>query len=151
MIRVRTAKRKPRFFRGGVEFGQDWLTLTEPGDPLADNETPDLTKAQAKAIRAETRFLEVEDVKAPAKTGKKAGDDQGGKAAGKIEPTGPVNVNTATAEQIAEAANGIGINTARDLVKWRKAKGPFATLDDLAKVGGIGKATVERNREALTV
>lgn len=64
---------------------------------------------------------------------------------------GLVNVNTATPEQIAEAAKGIGIHTARDVVKWRKASGPFAHLDDLAKVGGIGKATVQRNQGVLTV
>lgn len=64
---------------------------------------------------------------------------------------GVVNVNSATAEEIAKAANGIGINTARDLIKWRKANGDFKSLDELAKVGGIGKATVNRNREALTV
>src|SRR5699024_1094447 len=64
---------------------------------------------------------------------------------------GLVNINVATAEQIAAAAKGIGIRTARDVVQWRKAGGSFASLDDLAKVSGIGKATVERNRDVLTV
>lgn len=63
---------------------------------------------------------------------------------------GLVDINSASAEEIAAAANGIGINTARDLVKWRKANGPFESLDDLVKVGGIGKATVERNQGVLT-
>lgn len=69
------------------------------------------------------------------------------------QPTaeGLVNVNTASAAAISNAAKGIGLATARDLVKHRKANGGFKSLDDLVQVGGIGPATVERNRDVLTV
>lgn len=160
MIRVRTKNHRARFFRGGVEFGRGWLTLTEPGDP---GDQVDLTADQAKAIRAEKRFLEVEEV--DPKTATKIvepstsssgssgrGVDPAAAAAGESSgKKGAVNVNTASADQIAAAAQGIGLATARDLVKHRMAKGPFASLDDLTQVGGIGQATVDRNRNRLSV
>lgn len=159
MIRVRTKNNRPRFFRGGIEFGRGWLTLTEPGDP---GDEIDLSAEQAQAIRAETRFLQVQEVD-PRTTGKivspdKAssgssgqGDDPAAQAAGESSSAAPVNVNTAGSDDIANAAQGIGKATARDLVKHRMTKGPFGSLDDLTQVGGIGQATVARNRDRLTV
>lgn len=61
-----------------------------------------------------------------------------------------VNINTATATQIANALNGVGPAKASAIVLYRKKHGPFHTVADLAKVRGIGKATVERNRSVLT-
>lgn len=63
---------------------------------------------------------------------------------------GLVNINEATAEEIAAAASGINAAVAAELVQSREADGPFETLDDMTRVRGIGPATVERNREALT-
>lgn len=82
---------------------------------------------------------------------KETGADEADGPGAQPSAEAPVNVNMATAEQIANAANGIGLNTARDLVKWRMANGDFASLDDLTRVRGIGQATVDRNRDALTV
>lgn len=76
------------------------------------------------------------------------------------EPTQPVaehwidgklNVNLATPELIASTARGIGLATARSIVKRVEVRGPFESLDELTAVSGVGKATVERNRDNLTV
>ena len=64
---------------------------------------------------------------------------------------GPVNINTADAEALAEAINGVGIKKARDIVAYRQENGPFETVDELADVRGIGMPTVDRSRENLTV
>ena len=79
MLRARTRNHLPRFRRGGVYFSRGWLTLTEPGDPLVEGESPDLTKAQAKAVRGEKRFLEVETI--PQKEAAKILSPQGKPAA----------------------------------------------------------------------
>ena len=63
----------------------------------------------------------------------------------------PVDINTADAEKLAEAINGVGIKKARDIVAYRQQNGPFESVDELAEVGGIGIQTVERSRENLTV
>jgi len=62
---------------------------------------------------------------------------------------GPVNVNTADAETISAELQGVGISKAIAIVEYRKANGPFKSVDDLAMVKGIGARTVEINRDNI--
>lgn len=59
----------------------------------------------------------------------------------------PVNVNTASADQLAEALNGVGPQKAQAIVEYRKANGPFTKAEDLLKVKGIGEKMLEKNRD----
>ncbi|MDH4072701.1 MAG: helix-hairpin-helix domain-containing protein [Gammaproteobacteria bacterium] len=59
---------------------------------------------------------------------------------------GPVDINTADAETISAELQGVGITKAIAIVEYRKANGPFKSVDDLVKVKGIGERTVEINR-----
>ncbi len=61
----------------------------------------------------------------------------------------PVNVNQADAATIAKSLDGIGQSKAEAIVAWRDANGPFKKAEDLGRVKGIGKATIERNRAAI--
>jgi competence protein ComEA len=61
----------------------------------------------------------------------------------------PVNVNKADAATIAKSLDGIGQSKAQAIVAWRSAHGPFKRVEDLAQVKGIGKGTLERNRDAI--
>ncbi len=61
----------------------------------------------------------------------------------------PVNINKADAATIAKSLDGIGQSRAQAIVDWRTAHGPFKKADDLHHVKGIGKATIERNRDAI--
>lgn len=60
-----------------------------------------------------------------------------------------VNVNTATAEQLAEALDGVGLAKAQRIVEYRQAHGPFKHRDELILVKGIGMKTVDRNRDYI--
>lgn len=51
----------------------------------------------------------------------------------------PININRATAAQL-DALDGIGPVIAKRIVEYRKVNGPFATVEDLQKVSGIGAA-----------
>jgi len=62
---------------------------------------------------------------------------------------GPVNVNTADAETISAELQGVGITKAIAIVEYRKANGPFKSVDELAQVKGIGARTVEINRKNI--
>ncbi len=62
-----------------------------------------------------------------------------------------VNINTADAEALAEGIVGVGPEIADRIVQWREENGPFSRVDDLAEVKGIGEATIEKNRENLTI
>lgn len=49
----------------------------------------------------------------------------------------PVNLNTATAEQL-DTLDGVGPATATKILEWRRAHGGFRSVEDLTQVPGIG-------------
>ena len=62
-----------------------------------------------------------------------------GQRVSKKTPSGPININRATARQL-DALDGIGPVIAARIVEYRKINGPFLSVDDLQKVSGIGAA-----------
>ena len=64
---------------------------------------------------------------------------------------GPVDINSADADMLASAINGVGEKKAVTIVQYRETNGPFASVDELVNIKGIGAGTVDRNREKLTV
>jgi competence protein ComEA len=62
-----------------------------------------------------------------------------GQRVSKITPSGPININRATARQL-DALDGIGPVIAARIVEYRKINGSFLSVDDLQKVSGIGAA-----------
>ncbi|MCI0910768.1 MULTISPECIES: ComEA family DNA-binding protein [Pseudomonas] len=64
---------------------------------------------------------------------------------------GRLNLNSADAITLQQGLNGIGKAKAEAIVAYRDAHGPFASVDELLEIKGIGKALLERNRDKLTV
>lgn len=62
-----------------------------------------------------------------------------------------VYVNHDDASTIAKNLKGIGMVKATAIVEYRSEHGTFSSADDLMKVKGIGKKTVEKNREDISV
>lgn len=62
-----------------------------------------------------------------------------------------VSINSASAEDLARAMNGVGLKKAQAIVSYREEYGPFKTLDDLKQVPGMGSSLVERNLSHLTL
>lgn len=62
-----------------------------------------------------------------------------------------VNVNTADAESLAEALDGVGLSRARSIVEWREANGPFQDPYDLVQVRGISERIVKMNEQRIQV
>jgi competence protein ComEA len=63
----------------------------------------------------------------------------------------PVNINTADVKVLDQQLDGVGPKSAKAIVDYRTKNGPFKSVDDLSKVKGIGKATVEKNRKNIVV
>jgi competence protein ComEA len=63
---------------------------------------------------------------------------------------GLININTATATEF-ETLSGIGEVLAAAIVDYRTENGPFASVDELEDVSGIGPATLEEIRDLVTV
>jgi len=64
------------------------------------------------------------------------------------EKVSRVNVNTATAEEIASLP-GIGPSYAKRIVEYREKNGPFKRVEDLLNVQGIGEKTLEKIRDKV--
>ena len=63
----------------------------------------------------------------------------------------PVNINTASASEIAEALKGIGESKAIAIVQFREANGMFETAEQIVQVKGVGQATYEKNMGDILV
>ncbi|CAI3254823.1 ComEA family DNA-binding protein [Enterococcus cecorum] len=95
-----------------------------------------LTKNQAQSIDTENinnngHLEEKSDEKSP-------------KDAGKI------NINQADLTQLQQLS-GIGEKKAQAIIDYRNENGSFKTIEDLAKVTGIGEKTVEKLRDSITI
>ena len=66
------------------------------------------------------------------------------------EAAGPIDINTADAAAL-QTLPGIGETKAAAIIAHREANGPFASVDDLQNVKGIGEKTLEKLKEQITV
>lgn len=62
-----------------------------------------------------------------------------------------VNVNTASAEEIANALVGVGLSKAEAIVAYREANGAFQDVYELENVKGIGTRTIDRNEARIRI
>lgn len=69
---------------------------------------------------------------------------------GPVIETGPVNINTATLEEL-ESLPEIGPVIAQRILDYRQANGPFTTLEAIQNVDGIGPVTFEQIKGLITI
>jgi competence protein ComEA len=69
---------------------------------------------------------------------------------GGVVPGTPVDLNTATAEQL-DTLPGVGPATAAAIIAHREQHGPFTSVDQLLDVRGIGEAKLEQLRDLVSV
>jgi competence protein ComEA len=65
-------------------------------------------------------------------------------------PAGPIDINTATAEQLDEL-DGIGPGMAGTILDYRKEHGGFGSVEELGQVPGIGEKRLAALREKVRV
>ncbi len=63
----------------------------------------------------------------------------------------PVNINTASAMELAEVLNGVGQSRAEAIVQFREANGPFMSAEQLLQVKGIGEKVLQKNLENIVI
>lgn len=62
-----------------------------------------------------------------------------------------INLNEADSATLQKELSGVGEAKAKAIVAYRETNGPFASVDELLEVKGIGKAILDRNRDKLEV
>ena len=72
-------------------------------------------------------------------------------AAVQVAQVAVVNLNTADAATLQSELVGIGATKAQAIVAYREEHGNFASVEELLEVKGIGEATLEKNRDKLSV
>ena len=79
-------------------------------------------------------------------------DAQGRPAGAKTMATAaaPVNLNTATAEQLATIP-GVGPKTAERIIEYRQKNGGFKKVEDLMNVNGVGEKSFLKMKPLITV
>jgi competence protein ComEA len=128
--------------------------VTAAGGATAD---ADLVRLNLAAPVADGARIAVPRFGAPAPqvdpvavTGAGAPPGTGANGGGAPSRSSPVDINSATAEQL-DALPGIGPATAAAIIADRQANGPFRSVDDLGRVRGIGDAKLAQLRGLVKV
>ena len=61
----------------------------------------------------------------------------------------PIDLNVASAQEIAETLDGIGRSKAQKIIEYRIRFGPIDTPEELLAIKGIGERTLEKNRAKI--
>lgn len=123
--------------------------LDRAGGPTADTDLDRLNLA-APLADGQRLYVPRRGEQAPPVVGPDGGVAAPGVSVAGSVPAGPIDLNTATVEQL-DTLPGIGPATAAAIVDHRERTGPFASVDALLDVRGIGPAKLEALRELVSV
>ena len=63
---------------------------------------------------------------------------------------GKININEASQAELMKL-EGVGAGTAKKIIAWREAHGPFKHAHDLEKVPGVGREVFGKNHGRIAV
>lgn len=118
--------------------------LAEDADTAAINQAARLSDGMK---------LTVPSVAAPTTGGVSSGvtvTPDAGDGTGRQTASAPVNINTATAEEL-QTLTGVGPSTAQEIISERERGGPFASKEDLMRVSGIGERKYAKLEQDICV
>ena len=116
------------------------VTIARPANASANTDTLGYVDSTPKvSAKATVSRAEQRSTSRPAQTSAK---ESAGNAA-------KVDLNTASAEQLAAVLKGIGAAKAQAIVRYRSEVGPFRSIAELEEVKGIGPSIVALNKERI--
>jgi competence protein ComEA len=105
--------------------------------------------ADLDAINLARRLTDGEQIRVPAPGDPAVPPDPAAAPGGPAAPSTPLDLNTATLEQL-DALPGVGEVTANRIIAYRSAH-PFTAVDELLEVPGIGQRRFEQLKDLVTV
>lgn len=105
--------------------------------------------ADLDAINLARRLTDGEQIRVPAPGDPAVPPDPAAAPGGPAAPSAPLDLNTATLEQL-DALPGVGEVTANRIIAYRSAH-PFTAVDELLEVPGIGQRRFEQLKDLVTV
>lgn len=105
--------------------------------------------ADLQAINLAAKLADGQQIVVPRKGRASAGAGSAPAGAGAAASSGPVNLNSATAEQL-DTLDGVGPATAQKILEYRQQHGGFSSVDDLSQIPGIGPKKLEALRAQVT-
>lgn len=109
--------------------------------PTADGEKVNMAQVLKDGQQVRVPEKEAGSSALPANTGKAS-------SAVKTKADGPININTASAEEL-DALPGIGPAMAKRIIEYRETEGAFTAIEDIKKVKGIGEAKFEKMKDKI--
>ncbi|THG28754.1 ComEA family DNA-binding protein [Naasia lichenicola] len=136
IVQVGGAVRQPGVY--SLRTGARLLDAIAAAGGLADD-------ADADAINLARQIGDGEQITVPRVGEVPPAADPGAATGGVTAAPGPIDLNTATVEQL-DTLPRIGPSIAQRIVDWRTENGRFSSVDDLAEISGIGDKTIESLR-----
>jgi competence protein ComEA len=115
--------------------------IAAAGGPRAD--------ADLGALNRAAPVVDGQQVLVPQRGAAPSGGSAPGATTGSAGGGAKVSLNSADAAALDQLP-GIGPVTAQHIVDEREKSGPYASLDDLDRVSGVGPATIEALRDVVT-
>ena len=109
--------------------------------PTADGEKVNMAQVLKDGQQVRVPEKQAGSSALPANTGKAS-------SAVKTKADGPININTASAEEL-DALPGIGPTMAKRIIEYRETEGAFTAIEDIKKVKGIGEAKFEKMKDKI--
>jgi competence protein ComEA len=103
-------------------------------------------KADLSQINRAAKLEDGRQVLVPPKLSRSAAAPAAGAAA--ANPEQPINLNTATLEQL-DTLDGVGPATAQKILDYRTEHGGFSSVDELDQIAGIGEKRLAALRERV--
>ena len=105
------------------------------------------SQADLDSVNLAKRLSDEDQIHIPSRDEGRSAVSTGSKGS---SPPGKVLLNTATAEDLETLPN-IGPSRAKAVIEHREKNGPFAKVDDLTNVSGIGTGILESIRDLVEV
>jgi competence protein ComEA len=132
------------------EGSRVFQAIDAAGGAASNAELNGLNLAEVLSDGVKIHVPKVGEVPQPPPSPLAGGSGSPGATAGPAAGGAKVNINTASLEELGTLPR-VGPVTAQGIIDWRKEHGPFASVEELDAVDGIGPKLMESLKELVTV